>query len=394
MMNTYNKEVSFFDCRDIDFSSSRRIRSAWAYNRETAYRTGASQYNLKKFTRNLYTSVFSYTDDAKIWDWTTLRSIWYGSHTHITVWSGNWVYSEIPVPWISSPYEMRHFFFPNGAGRIVYTNYNGTTIATIDTSTIPRMNDTASPPWASCYLWKGALIFSYWNVIYDLNPSLNTPALPTEKIVLPNWARVQHLAYFWGMIWIIYQINWKSSTVIQWCTYDGVTYKLNNYNTEIAGQVCIGATTEASTIYWVSERSINEFNGAQNIVVKTLYERSWINDYFSSQSGGTENVCAYNNWFLRITGTNKIYSYGNKRTWYKKNLTEIKLDTGYEMLALGNDWYGVTHDSWNHRIAYSDSTYNASSYVITMPYTAGRYWVNKSGLSIRVWYNLEKNKLR
>lgn len=376
-----------FDCRDIDFSSSRRIRSNGAYARWwDPIRTATSQYWLYKYTKNTYTHVLSYWDDAKIWDWTTLRWIWYGSRTHVTVWVWNWTYNET-----TASSEMRHFFFPYNSARIVYTNYNWSSIATIDTSAIPRLNDASLYPWASCYIWRGAILFSYWNWIHAVNPSPNTPVYLSEKVTLPEWANVKNISYMNGLIWFIYTITGKNSTFIQWCSFDWTNYKLNTYVTEVSWQVCIWATSDSWMIYWVSEWEINEFNWAQNSVIKSLYERSWTQDYFYSSSWWSECVCSFNEWFLKIVAPNKIYSYWNKRAWYKKNLTELKLDTWYQALALVNDWYAIIHDSWNHRISWVDSKYNASSYVITMPYTAWRYSSIKEWLWIRVWYSLKKS---
>jgi len=371
-----------FDARDIDLSSTRVIRSNWAYNKWTSI---WSSLSIKKYTKNAYTHVLSCTPDAKIWDWTTLRSIGYSSNTHQTVWSGNGTYNET-----TAQSEMRHFFIPYNAWRLVYTNWNWSTVSTIDISALPRLTDSSLVPWWSCYLWKGAIIFSYGNWIHEINPSPNTPTYNWEKVTLPIGAFVCNISYFNGLIWFVYTIEWKNATFIQWCSYDWTNYKLNNYITEITWQECIWATTDSNIIYWVSDKSINIFDWQNNNIIKTLYQRNGSTDYFYSENWGTENVCSYNNWFLRITSPNKVYFYWNKRTWFTKNLVEMKLDSWIVPSALWNDWYAIMKDGSNSRISYIDYLYNASSYVVTTPYTAGQYWTNKSGLSIRVWYNLKK----
>lgn len=372
-----------FDARDIDFSSSRLIRSNWAYSKGTSIRTTWTWF-LRKYSKNLYSHVLSYSDDAKIWDGWTLRSIGYNSYSHQTVWYGNGTYNEV-----TAQNEMRHFFFPYNAGRIVYANFNGSSVSTINTSTYPRLNDNSLIPWASCYLWKWAMIFSCWNGIHELNPSPNTPIYNGEKVTLPIGSFVHNISYFNGQIFFVYTIDGNTSTFIQGCSYDSVTYKLNNYITEIPWQECIGATTASNTIYWVSSNTINMFDGQSNTVIKKLYTRDWINDFFYSPSNGSENVCSYNDWFLRVLSTNKVYFYGNKRTGFAKNLVEMKLDSWYVPLALGNDWYAIISDGINHRISLIWSNYNQKSYVVTVPYTAGQYGRNKEWLALRLGYNIK-----
>ncbi len=376
-----------FDARDIDFSSTRLIKSNWAYNKGTSILT-ASSWIIKKYTKNTYTHVLSIHDwsttYASIWDWTTLRNIWYNSYTHQTVWYWNGTYNEA-----TAQNEIRHFFIPYNSARIVYTNYNWSSISTIDTSAYPRLTDSSLIPGASCYLWKWAIIFSYGNGIHEINPSPNTPTYNWEKVTLPIGAFVHSISYFNGQIWFIYTIKGQSSTFIQGCSYDSVTYKLNNYITEISGQVCIGAATDSNIIYWVSEKTINVFDWQNNTIVKKLYTRNGIDDYFYSPSGWSENICSFNDWFLRVLWVNKVYFYWNKRTGFAKNLVEMKLDSGYVPLALGNDWYSIISDWTNHRISLIWSNYNATSYVVTVPYTAGQFGRNKSGLSARIGYNIK-----
>ncbi len=375
-----------FDARDIDFSSSRVIRSNWAYNKGTSIRATASINTVRKYTKNLYTSVISDSTDAKVWDGTTLRSIGYNSFSHQTIWYDTGVYNEATAQNV-----MRHFFFPYNGWVIAYSNYNGSTVSTISTSTYPRLNDNTLIPWASCYLWKGAIIFSYGNGIHEVNPSPNTPTYNGEKVTLPIGSFVHNISYFNGQIFFVYTIEGNSSTYIQGCSYDSVTYKLNNYITEIPGQECIGATTASNLIYWVSSNTINVFDWQNNTILKKLYTRDWIDDFFYSPSGWSENVCSFNDWFLRVTATNKIYFYWNKRTGFAKNLVEMKLDSWYTALALWNDWYAIISDWSNQRISTIWSNYNATSYVTTVPYTAGQYWRNKSGLYARIGYNLRSS---
>lgn len=380
-----------FDSHNIDYSTSRKITAVWTYTWTdwTEVLTWVASTSIYHVTEiNWVTAMSIWTWNAKVYYWWTTTDIWYSSRNHLTIWTWLSAYNET-----TNPNWMRHFFIPYNAGRIVYTNYNWTSVWTIDISAIARLNIAWAYPWAMCYVWKWSMLFSYWNWIFSLNPSTTTPSYTKEEIELPEWAFVNFIRYYWWQLWIIYTIEWINSTFIQWATYDGTDYKKSTYHVEVAWQKCIWACADSGTIYWVSDISINVFDWVQNTIIKTLYDKDWTSQYFYNPNGNQSRwVISYNAWFIRINSVGKFYLYWTKKPNTKKNLTEVSLSTSQQIACFSDGWKALVYNTPNTKM-YNCTTDKAmyNSYIITNPFTWWRLSQRKKWLWMNIGYNMRQS---
>ncbi len=380
-----------FDAHNIDYSSGRKITAIWTYTWQdwAELITGASSTGLFNATEVNWVTALSFSSwEAKVYYSGTLNWIWYTSQNHITVGTDLSAYNET-----TNPKAMRHFFMPYNAWRIVYANYNGSTVGTIDVSAIAKLNVTWAYPWAMEYVVKGSLLFSYGNNIFSLNPSTTVPVYTKIEIELPEWAFVNFLRYYWGQLWIVYTKEGINSTFIQWASYSGTAYTLNTYHVEVSWQKCIWACSDSWVIYWVSETSINVFDWSQNHIVKTLYEKNWTTGYFyNPNSRQSRWVISYHDWFIRVNWVWKYYLYWTKKPNTKKNMTEASLTTG-EQISCFSDWGKAivyhTGSTKMYNCLTGYSMYN--SYIVTNPFTWGRLSQQKKSLRIRIGYNMKQS---
>lgn len=294
-----------------------------------------------------------------------------GADVHITVGSNFTDYNAT-----TNPEWVRTFFF----------TYNGTTnpisivgyswgvravLTTINTSgwAAPANIVANLHPTAVCYLWKWAIIFSRGSKIYEINPETST--LSTwAKVDLPVGAVVKFISYQWGVINFVYTIN--NDTYVHSCTYDGTTYKLYPYASVEKWEKCISATTNGSSIYWLSTNGIFQFNGNNQFVRKYTLT--------------TNARCSFNKWVLRIIDGTNFIEYGVQKPWYGTPLTRKSL------LTVSGQWVTenniITLQSGTNQFRYDSvqsGAYKSSSYWISHPYTAGQFGWKKKGLGFFLW---------
>lgn len=380
-----------YDARNIDLTSLRRIKSSLAYNGidGTLVRNGWTASTLKRATENTYSIALSFTDDAKVYDkWTTtLNSVGYRSDNHISVWSDSGAYDST-----TNPRGIRHFFFGYWTGKIVYTNYTGSTVSYVDVSATAEFWTAFWMVWACKYVWEWSLLVAYGNNIFTINPTVNTPTVNTTPILkLPRGAFVWNINYLNWLVHIIYTLDGDDNTYTYALSYDGTTYKGVNYALTIKGNKCIGSCNENNLMYWISSDSIHVFDGQQDTVLKVLKEDiNGDSPYFYNPSGWTGSTCAFNDWFLYVNSVEKYYTYGTKKARAKSQLIEHKLDTGHQVQAWNEVSPIIHYYNWYDHKFYKNifQDYNDRSYIVTMPYTAGTIYGLKKGLWMKIGYRL------
>jgi hypothetical protein len=177
----------------------------------------------------------------------------------------------------TNPDGVRHFFwtYDNSTNPIKIVTYSSGVRANrtaVSTSTIENARTTAV-----CPLWKGAIIFSRNNKIYEFNPSTETLSAGA-KIELEIGAVVKNMYYYNGQITIVYNIG--EDCYIRNATYDGTTYKLTYYADINIGEKCITSCMNRGSIYWISTSGIFQYAGQSQLVKAYKFT--------------TNAVCAYN----------------------------------------------------------------------------------------------------
>lgn len=297
----------------------------------------------------------------------TTNSVWLDSNNMTTTISGGPTHNQ---QFDISQYSAdQHFIFSyNWAANNIYvlSSNMGTLNATKDTVAGAQSNAHTT---ATCNLWDNTILYAKSNNIYAINTT--TWAISgTAKATVYTGSVIKYMYLTNDLVIVVSVVN--GNTYFHTYTVNAAGAMTLRYEKCVLGFACISAVWDNGTIYWISAEWVHMF--------------SWENEQVKFYIFTTSARVNFNKNILRIVDGTNFYEYGKKKPWYSRVLSKKTISQSMPAVSQYYIWVEETSESRAYLSDYA--SYIASGSIISLPYTAWEFWINKKGMRIRIWYDL------